>query len=228
MSEARAAVWGLYKHVYFVRLKREIAALLLPIMRRLTAQSSAFLLCDVQEKFRELIFEFPSVIHTATTMSKVSRILDIPLIVTEQNPKALGATCTEIPIEHASLRLAKNQFSMLTPEVLSHFQTKLPGVRDIVLYGIEGHICMLQTSIDLRQNGFGVHVLVDGTSSSKVVHRSTALDRMKSNGCVLTTSETVIFELLGTADHPKFRDLSKVVKEHTAGTSSSLCNLTPL
>lgn len=114
-------------------------------IRRPILGSTAFLLCDIQERFRPLISNFPHVVATADKMVKASRILGVPLIVTEQHPKALGATVAELDVSHAAMTLPKTKFSMWTPEVETLIVTNLK-TKSAFLFGIESHVCVVTPS----------------------------------------------------------------------------------
>lgn len=102
---------------------------------------------------------------------------------------------------------------MLTEEVQAKLNT-FPERKTIVLFGIEAHVCVQQTALDLLEKGYDVHVLVDGVSSSRALERAVALRRMAQAGAFLTTAESLIFMLCGSAGHPQFRTISGLIKEH--------------
>ncbi|KAJ2858899.1 hypothetical protein GGH94_006386 [Coemansia aciculifera] len=188
---------------------------------RLNIKSTAFLLCDVQEKFRSGIHAFESVVQVSQKMSAASKILQIPLLVTEQYPRGLGSTASEILIDHATLIEAKTKFSMMTPGVtakLEELQTK-----SVVLYGIEAHVCVMQTCLDLLDQDFDVHVLADGVSSMNYPEADIALKRMALCGAHVVSSESVIFQLTNDSKHPNFPAIRDLVKEHQeAGRQNKL------
>ncbi|KAF8982712.1 Isochorismatase domain-containing protein 1 [Entomortierella lignicola] len=184
---------------------------------RANLKTTAFFLCDIQEKFRTLIFQYPSVVATAHKMIKAHKILGVPLIVTEQNAKALGATAGELDISSAKINAPKSKFSMYLPEV----EKELKGIKSVVLFGIESHVCVLQTALDLLENNYDVHVLADGVSSIHNFEIEVALNRIKSAGGYVTTSESILFELLKDASHEKFKEISNLVKETKEATSSN-------
>ncbi|ORX68415.1 Isochorismatase hydrolase, partial [Linderina pennispora] len=124
---------------------------------RLNAKTTAFFLCDIQEKFRPGIHAFASVVQ----------ILEVPLIVTEQYPKGLGHTAPEIDISHASLVDAKTKFSMVTEAVAQKLREL--DTRSVVLYGIESHVCVMQTCLELLDNDYDVHVVADGDPKFKQI-----------------------------------------------------------
>ncbi|SAM04296.1 hypothetical protein [Absidia glauca] len=183
---------------------------------KLTPQTTALFVCDIQERFRGAIFQYPSVISVAGKMIKASKHLDIPVVVTEQYPKGLGATVAELDISDAALCLSKTKFSMYLPEVQQVLQKH--NTKSVLLLGIESHVCVLQTALDLLDNNYDVHVLADGVSSCNHPEIDIALARMKQAGAVITTSESALFQLVQDAKHEKFKGISNLVKEYSEAT----------
>ncbi|KAI9504069.1 Isochorismatase-like protein [Coemansia spiralis] len=144
-------------------------------------------------------------------MSKASRILNVPLIVTEQYSKGLGHTAEEINIEHAALVDEKSKFSMYTPSVAKKLEEL--EIKSIVIYGIESHVCVLQTCLELLENNFDVHVLADGVSSMNHPEIDIALKRLANEGAHVVSSETIIFQLTNDSQSPQFKAISGLVKE---------------
>ena len=103
---------------------------------KVTADTSAFFLCDVQDKFRSMIRYFPEICTVANRMSAASKILDIPLVVTEHYPKALGNIVPEIETHHGEV-FPKTSFSMAVPDLKEHVKIVRPNLKSIILYGIE-------------------------------------------------------------------------------------------
>ncbi|KAF9158618.1 Isochorismatase domain-containing protein 1 [Actinomortierella ambigua] len=184
---------------------------------RVHRSTTAFLLCDIQERFRSLIWQYPSVIATAQKMVASHKILDVPLIVTEHYPKAFGLTVPEIDVSSAQVNLSKTKFSMYIPEV----KKELKGVKSVVLFGIESHVCVLQTALDLLEDNIDVHVLADGVSSINQSEVEIALNRIKAAGGYVTTSESILFQLVGDATDEKFKAISKLVKETQESTANN-------
>ncbi|CAM9301153.1 unnamed protein product [Pylaiella littoralis] len=186
---------------------------------KLLAEKTVFFECDIQERFRDLIYNMPSVISTAKFLLEVSKELDVPCVATEQYPKALLHTVQELNIGEEPDKIdakifEKKLFSMCTDEVKTHVANGLPNGKptDVVLFGIEAHVCVTQTCLDLLALDYGVHVVCDGVSSQKPHDRAVALERMQRAGAFLTTAEQVTFQLLGTADHTNFKAVSNLVK----------------
>lgn len=185
-----------------------------PSVGKLAPEETALLVCDVQERFRPVISGFPAVIDTSRRMLRAAAALKLPVIVTEQYPKALGSTVEELQglIPEGSPVVAKTKFSMCTEEVDAAFQA-LPGVKKVLIVGIETHVCVLQTSLDLLERGYEVHVLVDGVSSQRLGDRSVALQRLAQAGAFLATSEMAMFQMMVNTAHPAFKAVSALCKE---------------
>eukprot|EP00798_Chlamydomonas_sp_ICE-L_P028733 gene28733-31910_t len=199
---------------------------------KLATNSSALFVCDVQDRFRPVIHHFPSVVDTARRMIQASTTLGLPIIVTEQYPKALGVTCSELTevlpptaktyqktmfsvLPPTAKTYQKTMFSMMIPEVEEQLK-QMPEVKQILLLGIETHVCVQQTALDLLEKGFEVHVLVDGVSSQRAHDRAVGIQRMAQSGAFLTTSESVMFQLVQNAKHKDFKAISALVKEPRA------------
>jgi nicotinamidase-related amidase len=189
--------------------------------------NSVFFLCDIQETFRGKILSYESLIATSAFLAKAANALRIPLITTEQKP--FKPTVAELaPLISPERTFSKSLFSMLTPEVLAHLQQSGAGQRKhVVLFGIEAHVCVLQTTLDLLRRGYHVHAVVDAIGSQNAVDRDTALARFaaeaaragaNNTGGVLhlTTAESVLFEILKDAQHPSFKALLPAMKELAA------------
>ena len=132
-------------------------------LARLKAESSAVLICDIQEKFRAAIHKFPAVVDGCKRMGEAAKLLGMPTIVTEQYPKGLGHTVEEVDLSKAAVCAAKTDFSMIVPEVSAKL-TELK-VTDAVIVGLEAHVCVQQTTFDLLTMGCNVHLCVDAISS---------------------------------------------------------------
>ena len=177
---------------------------------RLMKSSTAFFLCDVQEKFVPVIKHADSVVWVGNYLAAASAVLGCPLVVTEQYPRGLGHTFAGVKLpEHAQV-FEKTRFSMCTEEVLG----VLPAhVTDVVLFGVEAHVCVQQTAIDLREKGYGVHVAADGTSSQRQSDRLMAFERMRQIGAFISTSESILFQLVKDAKDEHFKAVSNLSKD---------------
>lgn len=163
-------------------------------------------------------------------MLKASKVLDIPVVATTQLRSKLGETCPELGLDAADgietiAHADKSAFSMWIPEVQKAFNA-LPGAsegkRECVVVGIESHICVTQTTLDLLREGHKVYVLADGVSSCNPQEVPIALARLRAEGAVVTTSESFLYECMGDAGIKEFKGVAGVVKETAGSTKENL------
>ncbi|XP_015273710.1 PREDICTED: isochorismatase domain-containing protein 1 [Gekko japonicus] len=183
----------------------------LTTLGNLTPSSTVFFCCDMQERFRPAIKYFGDIISVGQRLLQGARILGIPVIVTEQYPKGLGSTVQEIDLTGAKLVLPKTKFSMVLPEVETAL-AEIPGVRSVVLFGVETHVCIQQTALELVGRGLEVHIVADATSSRSMMDRMFALERFARTGIIVTTSEAILLQLIADKDHPKFKEIQNLIK----------------
>jgi len=139
-------------------------------------------------------------------------VLKIPLIVTEHYPEKLGKTVSNLDVNHAVKICSKTKFSMIIPELEEYLENTQAD--SIVLMGLESHICIEQTAMDLLQmNKFKVHVVADCALSRTLEDRALALTRLENMGCMITSSENVIFKLIRDKNHPSFNVIRKLITE---------------
>lgn len=189
-----------------------------PIHARRLA-NTALLICDMQEAFRKAIYRFDAVVSTSQKMLSAAQVLDIPVFATTQNAARLGQTVEELDISRAKVVIDKKAFSMALPEIMS----SLDGVpTSVAIVGIEAHVCVLQTTIDLLQAGHHVYLITDGISSCNPAEIGVALSRCKAMGARITTSESFLYEVMGTAAIREFAGIIKVVKESKEATQAAL------
>lgn len=181
---------------------------------RLEEASAGLLVVDVQERFAPVIHEWSSLLDRVGRLIRFFRLLKAPVGVTEQYPKGLGATVPEVRealAGEAAWTLPKTRFSAAgNPELLA----PLRGAkrRQWVVCGIEAHVCVQQTVLDLLDEGWAVFVPADAVSSRRAADRDAALARMARAGAVVSTSESLVFEILRDAAHPLFKQASALVK----------------
>ncbi|EJD54025.1 Isochorismatase hydrolase [Auricularia subglabra TFB-10046 SS5] len=187
--------------------------------------STAVFICDLQSRFQPAIHAFDQVANTARKMVKFAKLLSLPVLATEQNPRVLGATVDDIGLASlGDLHLGthgKTLFSMITPEVESALSART-DIKHIVLLGIEAHICVLQTALDLLSRGYAVHVLADGVSSCNPQEVPIALASIRQAGARVTTSESLLFQLIHDAGRPEFKPFTQMIKEEKAATTATL------
>lgn len=183
---------------------------------QLNSNTVAFFLCDMQERFRAAIYKFDEILETSRRLIEASRILSIPLIVTEQYPKGLGSTVSQLNIEHTIGKFEKTKFSMALPEVMSLLEKH--SIQHIVLFGVETHVCVQQTAIDLLSNGYAVHIIADACSSRSQTDRVFALERLRQMGAIVTTHESVLLQLVASKDHQYFKEIQGLIKDKAPDT----------
>ncbi|VDC06225.1 unnamed protein product [Peniophora sp. CBMAI 1063] len=192
---------------------------------------TTFLLCDVQERFRAAIHAFDTLLLTNVKMIKAAKILEVPVIATEQNPRALGPTVSELTDAMQSLApesratFSKTLFSMATPEVLATLRER--QAKSLVIFGIESHVCVLQSTLDFLEHGYDVHVLADAISSCNKEEVPVALARMRQAGAQITTSESLLFQLQRDSSGSAFKAFSSLIKEEKGATQSAVQTLIP-
>jgi len=180
----------------------------------LGAKNSALFLCDMQEKFRQTIKYFNEIVSVSNRLLRASKILEIPVVVTEQYPKGLGPTVKELGIQDYEIKpFPKTVFSMCLPEVEESLKKLNPDINTIILCGVETHACIQQTTLQYLEKGYNVHVVVDACSSRSLVDRMYAFNRLQQCGAFLSTSEGIILELLKGSHHPRFKEVQKIIME---------------
>uniref|UniRef100_U5EQT0 Isochorismatase domain-containing protein 1 n=1 Tax=Corethrella appendiculata TaxID=1370023 RepID=U5EQT0_9DIPT len=186
----------------------------------LEPKKTVFLLCDLQDKFRPGMRLFDSAVINASKLVRAGKELNVPLIVTEHYPEKLGHIVKELDISHAAGVYAKTLFSMITPEVENKLK-EYKNLETAVIMGLEAHICLEQTTMDLIRLGYTVHVAADCAMSRSQEDRQLALKRLAQYGCFVTTSENIIFKLMRDKNHPAFDKVRHFVKEPSVDTELS-------
>lgn len=176
------------------------------------AERSCLLVIDIQSKLLPAMAEPERVVANTAVLLKAAQRLHIPVLVSEQNPRGLGPTVPELalllPAESA---IEKLHFSCLRDHGFAKRLREI-GRRQAVLTGIEAHVCVLQTALDLLVDGADVFVVADATSSRLLSSQEIAFERMRQAGVRVVTTEMVLFEWLRRAGTPEFKDLSALIK----------------
>jgi nicotinamidase-related amidase len=178
---------------------------------KLDRARAALAVIDVQEGFRTAVLDFERVAGNVAVLVEGARILGLPVLVTEQYPKGLGATVPEVARHLDGIEpIEKVSFSAFDAD---GFPAALADDRDqVVLCGIEAHVCVNQTAEDLLATGREVHVVQDAVSSRTAENRELGLHKMERGGAVVTSVETALFELLREAGTPEFKQIQTLVK----------------
>ena len=178
----------------------------------LQVDKCALVVIDIQGKLAQLMYRKDALFENAQKLIKGVQVLEIPIIVTEQYPQGLGPTIPEISTLFTDFKpLPKVAFSCCGDE---GFQKELLAVDrpQILVCGIETHVCVYQTTVDLLASGYEVEVVADVVSSRTAENREISLQRMRDEGAGITSVEMALFELMKAAEGPKFKAVSKIVK----------------
>jgi nicotinamidase-related amidase len=180
------------------------------------AEDSLLVVIDIQErlagampaKVRE------SVATRTSLLMQAASALDIPIIATEQYPRGLGETVPDIQkrLDDTSNKVEKTCFSCSAESSFIDLVRK-SYKRQIILTGMETHVCVLQTAIELQQDGLEVYVAEDAVCARGKLYHRNALRRLQARGIIISNSESVIFEWLRDASHPNFKQISALLKE---------------
>ncbi|MFC2308547.1 MAG: hydrolase [Bacteroidota bacterium] len=167
---------------------------------------------DIQGKLSQIVHESERVLYNSRIMIEGCRLLGIPIVWLEQLPEKLGATHPSIAEVLTGLSpIAKSCFSAYANASFVE-QLESNNCKQVVLIGIETHICVYQTAVDLLRNGYEVFVVADAVSSRTSDNKAIGIETIRHEGAKILSTEAVLFALMRTAEHPKFRDIAKLVK----------------
>lgn len=180
---------------------------------RINANDTAVLVVDYQAKLLPAMSELESLMSSSKILLRGLKELEIPMIVTEQYSKGLGPTVEEITycMGDSYKPFEKMTFSGLQTEEIKSAVDAL-GKKNILVCGVEAHVCVLQSVIDLRASGYNVILVEDCIASRKVSDKETAVKRAIGEGALITSAEAILFELTLGAGTPHFKAISKIVK----------------
>lgn len=173
---------------------------------------SVLVIVDIQGRLATLMYEKDRLFANVVRMVKASRLLDIPILWNEQLPDKLGETVPEIKASLEDLQpLVKRSFSCCdNPAFMTAIEAT--GRRQVLLTGIETHICVYQSAIQFIERGYEVHLLIDAVSSRLEHNYHLGIQRIKDAGGVLTSVEMCLFEMFKVAEGDRFREMVKIVK----------------
>jgi nicotinamidase-related amidase len=178
----------------------------------LEIENCCLVVVDVQGKLAQLMYDKQALFKNIQILIKASKILDIPVLWCQQCPDSLGPTIPEIAgLLTDNEPINKSSFSCCSGE---NFNAKLQALkrRQVLLCGIEAHVCIYQTAVDLLYKGYEANVISDAVSSRTLDNKNTAIGRMAAEGVKISCTEMALFELLKTAEHPQFKQIAKLVK----------------
>lgn len=175
----------------------------------LKASDALVIMIDMQEKLVNAT-NAETEVKQAEKIIKASEILNIPVLVSEQYPKGLGQTLPELKNDKEKY-IEKTSFSLLkedsTLDMIRLFHKK-----QIILFGIETHICVYQTAMDLMKKGYEVYLIKDACKSRKEYEYNAGIDLMRQNGIKISCVEIALFELLESSKHPHFKEVQQLIK----------------
>jgi len=179
---------------------------------KLSSKVNALLIIDIQEKIIRPIFNKDSIIKNIKKLLSAYQILEENIFVSDQNPPKLGVTIPELTPLEGFRKFEKMEFSLAKlEEFLKDLKNK--KITNLIVCGIETHICIQQTALDCLQKGFKVILVSDAMSSRNRVDHEIALQRMIQKGAILTTTESIIFELCKTADRKELKEIrNKIIR----------------
>ena len=181
------------------------------------------IIIDMQDRLLNAIPENEAIISNAKRLIEAFTILGLEIIYTEQNPLKLGYTTRKLNLQSPIKAYKKMDFSCIgCNDLLVHLKER--EIKDILICGIESHVCVLQTVIDLINLDYQTFIPIDAIGSRNSIDHETAIKRIQSSGGILSTTETAIFELCKTASSKHFRDLSQIIKKRLPESKTQLIN----
>jgi nicotinamidase-related amidase len=179
----------------------------------LKPERTALAVVDFQEAFRKIIPEFDQIGAAISKAVQGFRILDLPIVVTEQYPKGLGHTISEVTDAlptHFNF-VEKTAFSSCGAGAFLQ-KLQATNTRQVLVCGIETHICVNQTAHDLLNEGFEVHLLTDAVGSRFEINKQAGLKKMFASGVIPSSVEMALFELMADSRHEKFKEIQALIK----------------
>ena len=177
---------------------------------KISPKVNALIIVDIQEKILKPIINKDSITKNIKKLIDAYQILEENIFLSEQNPFKLGATIPELLPKNGFRKFEKMEFSLAKlEEFLKELKDK--KISNLIVCGIETHICIQQTVLDCLEKGFEVILISDAMSSRNRLDHEIALQRMIQRGAILTTTESIIFELCKTADRKEFREIRNII-----------------
>jgi len=178
----------------------------------ISREGTALIVIDVQEKLFPHIYGRGDVVRNICRLIRFAKIVGMPIILTEQYPKGLGKTIPEIKELTPGIKpIEKIEFSCFRTPIFEDALRRL-NVKTLIIVGIETHICVSQTAIEGLSRGYKVCVIGDAVSSRRLEDKIIGIERMRQSGVIISSTEMVIYEILGRAGTPEFKEVLKLVK----------------
>lgn len=171
------------------------------------ANNTTIICIDIQQKLVNMLKCAQEIASNTTKLMKAAAILDVDTIITEQYPKGLGSTIESIRTIKDFKTIEKTTFSALSTEGFDK-----PKNKNVIVFGIETHICVYQTVLELLKEGYSVFVVADCCASRSKFNHKTALKLMEKEGAKITSLEIILFEFLKSSKHPNFKEIQGLIK----------------
>ncbi len=181
-------------------------------MALLSQEDSVLMVIDMQGNLYESMQDKQFLLENVRKLVRGMQVFGIPVLVTEQIPEKLGPTIEPVAsLLPEARRIPKSDFSCCGDEKIMK-ALKAAERQQVLLCGIETHVCVYQTAVDLLGFGYDVHLVADAVSSRTVRNREIGIEKMRDEGARLASTEMVLFELIRSADDPKFKEIFRIVK----------------
>lgn len=183
----------------------------------LERDQAVLIVVDVQERLVPAMDpdRYAEILRNIDFVLKSARLLDVPVVGTEQYPRGIGHMVPELADACRDIVVEKLSFGCCGEPSFIEYMNSL-GRRQAIVVGMEAHVCVYQTVLGLLQNGFDVHLVRDGIMSRGEIDYLNALESARSAGAVVTTSETAVFQLVKESNDPQFKEISAMVKARSA------------
>ena len=180
--------------------------------RILSCNEAVLVIIDVQESFRKHLADVVNLTRNISIMSEAAKILQVPVFLTEQYPQGLGHTLAEITACIGEHKYFEKKAFSCTGAAGFLDELEATGRRQVVICGIEAHVCVNQTVHDLLRRDYTVHLISDAISSRAARHKDLAIAKMTASGAVLSSVETALFEMLVESGSDKFKAVQRLIR----------------
>ena len=177
-----------------------------------TKENSVVLLIDFQERFVPVLHKNDETVKNIKLLLAGTNIYNLPIVVTEQVPEKLGPTITDFKEYLHNAKFFYKKTMSCCGQIGFLEELKNRGVKQIAVCGIEAHVCVLQTSLDLIHHGFQVHLASDAVTTRIPYNKEIAVEKMRSSGVIVSSVETLLFEMAYTAGTEEFKKLQQLFK----------------
>lgn len=184
-----------------------------PLLDRIQPQDAVLLVVDLQDRLLPAMHGGDAIVAAAGRIIRAMKVLEVPVIATEQYPAGLGRTCGVIRdaiADETCTPIEKMRFTACVEQTMNALESL--NRRTIIVVGIEAHVCLQQTVLDLLRSGYRAIVCADAVTSRQPIDRDVALSRMRDAGGMITTTESILFEMLDRAGTDQFKQILKIVK----------------